>query len=97
MTDIETILAKDPDDMTPEETNVFQIYMIGILTDRVTNQSETIKLHEECILQLQSEVKMIRHCAEELQGAVLEMRDQLEVIKSSGQHQQRSSGGIILQ
>lgn len=95
--DIQAILAKDPDQMTQEETNLFQIYMIGILTDRVTAQSESLTLHEQCIVQLQDSVKAHEQCIGELQEAMLEIRKQLDVMKGvSEQFGKQSEGGILL-
>lgn len=95
--DIQAILAKDPDQMTQEETNLFQIYMIGILTDRVTAQSESLTLHEQCIVQLQDSVKAHEQCIGELQDAIQELRKQLDVMKGvSEQFGKQSEGGILL-
>lgn len=95
--DIKAILAKDPDQMTQEETNLFQIYMIGILTDRVTAQSESLTLHEQCIVQLQDSVKAHEQCIGELQDAIQELRKQLDVMKGvSEQFGKQSEGGILL-
>lgn len=95
--DIQAILAKDPDQMTQEETNLFQIYMIGILTDRVTAQSESLTLHEQCIVQLQDSVKAHEQCISELQEAMLELRRQMDVMKGvSEQFGKQSEGGILL-
>lgn len=95
--DIQVILAKDPDQMTQEETNLFQIYMIGILTDRVTAQSESLTLHEQCIVQLQDSVKAHEQCIGELQDAIQELRKQLDVMKGvSEQFGKQSEGGILL-
>ena len=95
--DIQAILAKDPDQMTQEETNLFQIYMIGILTDRVTAQSESLTLHEQCIVQLQYSVKAHEQCIGELQEAMVELRKQLDVMKGvSDQFGKQSKGGILL-
>lgn len=95
--DIQAILAKDPDQMTQEETNLFQIYMIGILTDRVTAQSESLTLHEQCIVQLQNSVKAHEQCIGELQDAIQELRKQLDVMKGvSEQFGKQSEGGILL-
>ncbi|AAQ17974.1 hypothetical protein Aeh1ORF305c [Aeromonas phage Aeh1] len=94
---IQTLLEKDPEQMTQDETNTLFFYLLETMTDKIENQSEVIKTQNQRLIEAGEVFKLHEKCIGELQEGLIELRKQLDVIKGAGEMgSTRSEGGILL-
>jgi len=92
---IEEILQKDPDTLSQDELNTLFLYLHETTSTNIAHKSEAIKVINQR-LQEQHQVNATHEKAiGELQMAIIELRNQLDVIKGA-ENALMSSGGIIL-
>ncbi|AUE22844.1 hypothetical protein Ah1_00326 [Aeromonas phage Ah1] len=94
---IQTLLEKDPEQMTQEETNTLFFYLLENMTNKIESQSETIKVINKRLQEASEVFKLHEKCIGELQEGLIELRNQLDVIKGASEMgSTRSEGGILL-
>ena len=94
---IEELLEKDPDGMNQEELNALYFYLLENMTNKIESQSATIKTLNQRLQEAADVFSLHEKCIGELQSALIELRDQLDVIKgASASGGSRTEGGILL-
>lgn len=97
--DINDIINKDPDTLTQDEITVLTMHLFDKISNKIDAQSKTIEIQNKRLIESFDNFKLYDKVITELQKAVIELRGQLDVIKSSGESMgmyKETASGILL-